>query len=230
MSVPPPDSTMVESMPSEFAVADPISVLYADEHPILHAAVARTLFPIARLLPLVHSVKALDTCLREGNRIDLLLMEARFGDESSIKYIPRLLRRRPLLPIVIFTAHRGPEACARALSLGAVGYVLKSCPEDELIGAVRAAMRGTHFISTAIGVMTRQPGSRINLLSPRQLSVVRGLRSGLSYKDLAFEHQISESGVEYHVRRIKKVLDLPVGRHVDWRNLDLEQTRTRRRP
>lgn len=218
MSSLPPEPATADFIPPSTGV---IRVLYADNQPILHMAVARLLYPHAHVLPLISSLRELDDAVLAGPEYDVILLESMLGEESSLNRIARYLRRKPSLRVVVYTGYRGIEACLRALESGALGYVSKSNPPHELSCAVQAVMGGQVFVSPQLAPLVSQPRRVRSLLSQKRLTILESLRRGASYKDIAFEHQITVRGVEYHVHKIRTALTLGRRGKVDWRNVDV---------
>jgi DNA-binding NarL/FixJ family response regulator len=95
---------------------------------------------------------------------------------------------------------------------GVHGFVSKRSAVTDLPLAFDAVARGECFVSEC-AVATRDPQrAGVGCLSTEALIILRGLRRGRTYVELARQLRISTSGVEYHVRMIKKRLGLPPGR------------------
>jgi len=93
-----------------------------------------------------------------------------------------------------------------ALKAGASGYVLKSGAEDDIIDACRAAIRGQSFLyPSAVDTLIRdfigradQRGDDFELLSPRELEVLKLIAEGHTSKDIATMLVISIRTVDQH--------------------------------
>jgi len=93
-----------------------------------------------------------------------------------------------------------------ALKAGASGYVLKSGAEDDIIDACRAAIRGQSFLyPSAVDTLIRdfieradQRGDDFELLTPRELEVLKLIAEGHTSKDIATMLVISIRTVDQH--------------------------------
>ena len=70
---------------------------------------------------------------------DVLLMDIRMEGGDGLNTLGRLKLDHPDLPIVLYSAYDNPTYIARAVALGAAGYVLKSAPRERLIEALQTA-------------------------------------------------------------------------------------------
>lgn len=102
--------------------------------------------------------------------------------------------------VVIFSAHAEPDKIAQAIKQGALGYVLKGAPLEELITAIRSAARGESYLQARVaGLLAQSLRSPLPELSPRQSQILRLLSEGLSNKEIADRLGISERTTKFHV-------------------------------
>jgi DNA-binding NarL/FixJ family response regulator len=119
-------------------------------------------------------------------------------------------------PLVFLTMHPDATYLTRALEAGAAGYVVKHAASDELIGAIRAALRGETFVSPQLkqgGVTEFLDETRRHLktrieLTARQRDVLQLLAEGKSAKEIGALLDISSRTVETH--KYKMMDDLGV--------------------
>src|SRR5262249_44269932 len=91
---------------------------------------------------------------------------------NGIDALPRLKKDNPDIKVVFLTMHQNAAYARRALEAGAAGFVVKHSAPEELVIAIRAALKGKTFITPALtedvlesithGTMGRRPtcGSR----------------------------------------------------------------------
>jgi DNA-binding NarL/FixJ family response regulator len=99
-----------------------------------------------------------------------------------------------------------------AIEAGATGYLLKDAPRDELLRAVRAAADGQSVLapSVASALMNRvRTPPAPELLSPRELDVLRLVAAGNTTRETAVHLFISEATVKTHLLNIYAKLEVP---------------------
>ena len=116
--------------------------------------------------------------------------------------------------VLVLSLHDDSQYVGRAVREGAHGYLLKDCAVAELPLAVRAVMQGLPFFSpraqAALSEALRN-GRRldpVDLLSPREMEVLKRVAVGLSSKEIGSELNISPRTVETHRASLMRKLDL----------------------
>jgi DNA-binding NarL/FixJ family response regulator len=126
---------------------------------------------------------------------------------TGLQAAGQLSRRRPELRTLILSMHDNERYFFEALRAGASGYVLKTAADRDLVEACRATMRGEPFIyPAAVKALIRDhlergrhdPDLPDELLTQRELEVVKLVAEGHSSKEIAEELVISEKTVERH--------------------------------
>jgi DNA-binding NarL/FixJ family response regulator len=142
-------------------------------------------------------------------RPDVALLDVRMPGGDGLHVLGRLKLDYPDLPIVLFSTYDNPTYVARAVALGAAGYVLKSEPRDRLVEAIRAAFRGEaawtrEELRRVTGALaTPRVVSDVEVpLTQRESEVLRQLANGLTNKEIALALGISYETVKEHVQHI----------------------------
>jgi two-component system NarL family response regulator len=128
---------------------------------------------------------------------------------SGLSATEIILERRPDTRILILSMHDSPEYISTALSHGAMGYVLKDVPTEEVKLAIDMVMQGERYLCTgartSLGPGTadgREP------LTSREQAILLALAQGQSNKDVAARFDISVRTVETHRKNIKRKLGI----------------------
>jgi DNA-binding NarL/FixJ family response regulator len=142
-------------------------------------------------------------------RPDVVLMDIRMEGGDGLNSLGRIKLDFADLPIVMFSAYDNPTYVARAVALGASGYVLKSAPRERLLEAIRAAANGDpawtrEELRRVTGALAApRLGGEIEVpLTQRESEVLRQMAHGLTNKEIAKMLGISYETVKEHVQHI----------------------------
>jgi DNA-binding NarL/FixJ family response regulator len=140
---------------------------------------------------------------------DAVLLDIRMPSGDGLNCLGRLKLDYPDLPIVIYSAYDNPTYIARAVALGASGYVLKSASRERLIEAITTAIDGqSAFTKEELRRVTGALAApRMNQdievpLTQRESEVLRQMALGLTNKEIAKLLGISYETVKEHVQHI----------------------------
>jgi DNA-binding NarL/FixJ family response regulator len=80
-------------------------------------------------------------------RPDVIVTDIEMPELDGLEATRQILRGDPDARVVLVTVHGSPEIVERGWEVGALGYVLKLAAGDELVLAVRSALRGQRYVS-----------------------------------------------------------------------------------
>ncbi|MCL4150626.1 UNVERIFIED_CONTAM: hypothetical protein GTU68_021137 [Idotea baltica] len=140
---------------------------------------------------------------------DVILMDLNMPDMGGLSATERVLEQRPGTRIVILSMHDSPEYISSALNHGAMGYLLKDVPTDEIKLAIDTVMQGERYLCTgAQGSLTPKGGGLRETLTGREQTILLQLAQGQSNKEVAITLDISVRTVETHRKNIKRKLGI----------------------
>lgn len=142
---------------------------------------------------------------------DLLIMDLQLGDESVTAEIRELSYRYPELPILVITLLDSRTYVHDAIAFGALGFLSKTSTHDQLNEALHAVMKGNHYFGAELGasvVNIDDEAIPVNLLSDRELDVLKRLALGFSPKEIGFELGLSDKTIHAHKNTIRQKLGL----------------------
>jgi DNA-binding NarL/FixJ family response regulator len=185
--------------------ADLIRVLLADDHPLLHDALGHLLGPRFAILEAVATLPELDRVLLGSDQpVDLLLLDLVFRRESALPRLPRYLRRRPDLRVVVVSAYFGRATGEAIFGAGAHGGFSKYDHPRELVSIIETVLAGGRAASVSFLPTVSTPDGAGQDLGEQTLRVIELLASGLPYKQVASLLSVSEKTVEYHAAQARR--------------------------
>ncbi|WP_338089578.1 response regulator transcription factor [Nocardioides lijunqiniae] len=139
--------------------------------------------------------------------VDLVVLDIAMPRMTGLQAAREITRRREPPRLMMLSMHDNEQYFFESLRVGASGYVLKSVADEDLVGAVRAAMRGEAFVYPgAMGSLARDYLDRLRrgesvpqtVLTEREDEVLKLIAEGRSSKDIARDLTISVKTVERH--------------------------------
>ena len=128
-----------------------------------------------------------------------------------------LKKLMPEVAILILTMHDDEEYLFRAIQVGASGCILKSAPQEELLGAIRSVSNGNAYLHPSatkrlmeeyIGSVKQGNSDTYHLLSHREKEVLTLIAKGFSNKEIAEKLFISVKTVETHKSNLMEKLQM----------------------
>ncbi len=142
-----------------------------------------------------------------NDEVDLAILDVAMPRLTGLQAAAQLARRRPELRILLLSMYENEQYYFAALRAGACGYLLKSVADEEVVNACRAVIRGERFVYPP-GVQPRareyleraRRGEQVppEVLSPRELEVLKLVAEGHSSQEIAATLVISIKTVERH--------------------------------
>lgn len=180
-------------------MADVIRIAVVDDHPVVLHGLDTALSTVADFAIVAHGAslaEAREIALRDD--VDVLLLDIRLPDGNGLELLGEVSTRgRPA--VLILSSFRSRQYVAAALRFGANGFMLKTVPLDELIGAIRAvASGGTAFTNEQM----RDGQAGVITLTDRERDIVRLVLDGRSNDEIALGLHTSRKTVEYHLSRL----------------------------
>ncbi|HET6495361.1 MAG TPA: response regulator transcription factor [Thermoleophilia bacterium] len=192
-----------------------MKVLIADDHEIVRRGLREILadeFTGLEVYEARDGHEAL-AAVREQD-IDVVLLDINMPGRGGLGVLEELKEIRPKLPVVIVSAFPEEDYALRAFKLGALGYVSKGGAPEELLTAIRKALAGGRYLTTALaerlaGLLAGEPHSAPHeLLSNRELQVLRMIALGKTVKEVAGELALSEKTIATYRARISEKMHL----------------------
>ncbi len=196
-------------------MSETIRVFVAEDHAVVRAG----------LIALITSEDGLEVVGQAGDGLealekvrtcepDVILMDLSMPKLDGIGAITAIRQEFPRVRVLVLTSYVEDDKVFAALKAGALGYLLKESSPDDLLRGIRAVHRGESWLHPAIALklvreLTEPQAAPLeNLLTERELEVLRLVAQGLANKVIADRLEISERTARTHVSNILEKLHL----------------------
>jgi two-component system, NarL family, response regulator len=192
--------TIKSSLPKE---TKKISVLIADDHPVIRQGLAVILNSQKDIKIVAEATDGEETCeLYNQLSPDVLILDLRMPKKNGLQIVAELVAQRvPKPQIVVMTCYDCEQNIRQALSSGAKAFLVKGSHPQQIREAVRRVAQGESFLPPEIGLKLAESLSRSEL-SKRETQVLQHLACGRSNKEIGQALYIGEGTVKHHVKSI----------------------------
>ena len=195
-------------------------ILIADDHPLFREAIINVIegeFPGCEVLETDCLTGAMDIA-GVNDSFDIILLDLDMPGMNGLNGLISLRNASPTIPVVIVSAEKNKQVVLQAITYGAVGFIAKSSPREQMGAALKTILDGNVYLpSDIIRMDTRtstQTDSNNKSISPellssltrRQLLVLERMAKGESNKQIAYNLNIAETTVKTHVSAILRKL------------------------
>jgi len=195
-----------------------IRILLADDHAIVRDGLRHIMSDTKDIVivgeaatgtEVLTMVKSLD--------FDVLLLDMNMPEPSGIDLVHRLLAGDATLKILVLSMHNEPHMVSRVLRAGVTGYISKVSGQALLTAAIRKIAAGGHFIDPSlVEEFIFNAGSNLGsndiapheVLSDRELQVLKMLAEGQSLTDIAQTLHLSDKTISAHKSRLMQKLSI----------------------
>ncbi len=190
-------------------MTDKIRLLIADDHEVVRSGLKILLAEtdIEIVGEVATGTEAVKFALE--NDIDVAMLDIRMQGGDGLIALGRIKLDKPDLPIVMLSTFDNPTYVARAVALGASGYLLKGCTRDKLVETIRTAAAGESAwtreeLRRVTGALaTPRLTADVEVpLTQRESEVLKQVAHGLTNKEIAQTLHISYETVKEHVQHI----------------------------
>lgn len=206
-----------------------MKVLIADDHRLIIEGVK---IKLAELDPGVEAVVAMNleeldrAVAAHADELDLALVDIAMPGTQGYQHVARLRTQAPALPVIVLSGSEDVDVMRSLIDLGVLGFIPKAYSPDVMLSAIRLVLAGGIYIpplllanAQAQGWQPDTPAAPTpdanrsidglrNLLTERQIDVMRLLSQGKPNKLIARDLGISEGTVKIHLAAIFRALNV----------------------
>jgi two-component system NarL family response regulator len=179
-----------------------IQIVVADDHPIVREGIVAN-HKQQRDLKVIGEANdgAEVLALIKQNRPDIALLDLRMPQMNGLQVLMALSELKLETKVIVMTTFENEEDIQGSMKAGARAYLLKDCPQQILVDAIRRVHRGEVYLPPQIAqkLVDRMQKPQ---LSPRELEVLKAVAAGKSNKEIGVQLFISEGTVKTHVESL----------------------------
>ncbi|MGD8703193.1 MAG: response regulator transcription factor [Desulfosarcina sp.] len=193
-----------------------IRVLLADDHGIVREGLRRIVEESGDIEVVAEASNGREAVLLvRKEQPDVAVIDISMPVLDGLEVITQIKGENPHVPILVLTMHEEDQYVVRAIETGAMGYITKQSAPEQLVKAIRKVHSGALFLTDeaaealalriAKGSKNQSP---LELLSTRELQVLRRLALGNTNREIAEAYHISIKTVDTYRFRLLKKLNL----------------------
>lgn len=192
-------------------MADPISLLVADDHTLFRDGLKALFGSLADTTVIGEATTGAEAIQQaEKHQPDVILMDIQMPDINGIEATRQIVQTSPHIGVIIVTMFEDDESLFAAMRAGARGYILKGADQDEMLRTIRAVARGDALFGPAVAVRLMSffkashavVASAFPDLTEREFEILRLLARGMSNQEIGDKLTISIKTVRNHVSNI----------------------------
>jgi DNA-binding NarL/FixJ family response regulator len=197
-----------------------IRLLLVDDQPLIRRGLRALLKPEPTLEIVGEAENGQDALAQIATlHPDVVLMDVRMPVMDGVAATQAIAQQFPQVKVLVLTTFDDDDYVVRSLQHGAVGYLLKDTPPEDLMQAIQGAAKG--YAQLAPGLMPKlmlstssPPPPSVPIppgwheLTPREQDILKLIAQGHSNREIAQTLHLSEKTVKNHITRILSRLDL----------------------
>ncbi len=194
----------------------PIRVLVADDHAIVRRGICALLATEPDIEVVGEAFDGHEALAKaQALRPDVILMDLVMPGMDGLEATQQITASQPGARVLVLTSFSGDDKIFPAIRAGALGYLLKDSGPDELVQAIKQVHQGESSLHPSVARKLlhelsprtdRDPQSE--LLTDRELQVLRLIAQGQTNRQIAEELSIAEATTRSHVTRILSKLNV----------------------
>ncbi|MCY2982288.1 MAG: response regulator transcription factor [Planctomycetota bacterium] len=184
-------------------------ILFIDDHEIVRLGLRQML--LGTEMEIVDEASTSEDGYNKflAGKFDLVLLDVRIPGGDGLQLLAKIKMHSPTQPVLVFSAYDNPTYVARAVALGANGFLLKTDSQERILDSILRTSKGESTwsreelrrVTGSLATMRMGTDSEIPL-TQREGEVLKQLANGLTNKEIALSLGISYETVKEHVQHI----------------------------
>jgi two-component system response regulator DegU len=196
----------------------PYDVLLVDDHKIMRDGIKAILGRVEEFRVVGEAETGTDAVqFVKSHKPDMVLMDIGLPGLNGVETTAEILRHHPECRVVILSMYDDEHSVVSAIRSGARGFILKRASDTDLVDALRIVARGGSYLSPQVsdrlllriqkGDLESKPATAaLEILSPRELQVLRMVAEGKTSKEIAVMLDLREQTVRSYRKTMMKKL------------------------
>ena len=187
-----------------------INIMLVDDH-VLFRESLRVLIEKDKFIKVSCEAATMSECINclRFHDVDIVLLDITLGDENGLDILEFIRKKKINTKVIMLTMHKEVENLVRAMELKTNGYLLKTITHDELFTAIHDVYGGNDYIQPDLLPYLNNylinkdiDREKINLLTARELELLKMIASGKKNLEIATTLNISERTVKNHLSHV----------------------------
>ena len=143
--------------------------------------------------------------------VNVVLMDIDMPVMNGIETLKEVKKQYPDVKVIILSMHSEAGMIKSLIDLGANGYLLKSCTQDEVVSAIRKVAASQSYFSTVVTMALLKPANqeqKTEILTERETEILKMIAAGFSNKEIGDKLFISHRTVDTHRTNLMKKLSV----------------------
>ena len=191
-----------------------LNVMLVDDHSVVRAGIRQILQNADLSVDITEAPDARTAFqLASQKEWSLILLDIRLPDRSGVELLKQLKTEVPKTPVLILSTYPESQYAIRLIHAGAAGYLSKDADDDEILMAVKMAVKGKRYISPVVAELlanhvSKKGGQNDGVesmhenLSDREYQVFLELAVGSGPNAIANKLNVSAKTITTHRARI----------------------------
>lgn len=182
-----------------------MKILIADDHDLVRETIAAFLSAEgAETVVTAGSIDEAVSAVRQDGTFDLVLLDYNMPGMNGLEGLSRMIAVNDRRPVAILSGTASRALAEESIAAGAAGFVPKTLASRSMVAAVKFMVAGEIF--APFGFMQQKSEAAADLLTGREIDVLRGIVRGQSNKEIARDLDLHEATVKLHAKTLCRKL------------------------